>query len=111
MPRPGDPSLLQADPAFLRLAQPSPLQCDRFRSTRSGISWSDTLLATLADLAIQYEIARELLDEWSGPEKVKAQLFAGLEQHHRAQREPYAMRLAELKQQLAVLPLCGVVRG
>ena len=89
MPRPGDPSLLQADPAFLR----------------------DTLLATLADLAIQYEIARELLDDWSGPEKVKAQLFAGLEQHHRAQREPYAMRLAELKQQLAALPLCGVVRG
>src|SRR3954469_5938004 len=38
IPRPGDPNLLQADPAFLRLGQPSPLQCDRFRSTRSGIT-------------------------------------------------------------------------
>jgi hypothetical protein len=68
------------------------------------------VLAALADLEVQYELARELLDEWSGPEMVKAQLFAGLEQHHRAQREPYARRLAELKQQLAALPLCGVRR-
>src|SRR3954449_10053343 len=37
IPRPDDQNLSQADPAFLGLAQPSPLQCDRFRSTRSGI--------------------------------------------------------------------------
>src|SRR4051794_8417497 len=37
IPRPGDQNLSQADPAFLRLAQPSPPQCDRFRSTRSGM--------------------------------------------------------------------------
>jgi len=37
LPRPGDQNPSQADPAFLRLEPSSPLHCDRFRSTRSGI--------------------------------------------------------------------------
>ena len=68
------------------------------------------VLAALADLDVRYETERDHLEEWSGPEEVKQRLLADLEQKHRATREPYAMRVAELERQLAALPLCGFNR-
>ena len=68
------------------------------------------VLAALADLDVRYETERDHLEEWSGPEEVKQHLLADLEQKHRATREPYAMRVAELERQLAALPLCGFNR-
>jgi hypothetical protein len=37
---------------------------------------------------------------------VKQRFLAELEQKHRATREPYAMRVAQLERELAALPLC-----
>ena len=68
------------------------------------------VLAALADLDARYETEREYLDEWSGPEQVRQRLLAELEQKHKATRQPYAMRVAELERQLAALPLCGLNR-
>ena len=62
-------------------------------------------LAALANLEVQIEIERECLDNWSGREMLKAYVLAELEQEYRAKREPYLVRLAELKQQIATLPL------
>ena len=69
-----------------------------------------SVLAALADLEIRYEIERDHLEDWSGPEEVKQQILDDLEQGYRAEREPYAVRLTELKQQIATLPLCGFNR-
>ena len=68
------------------------------------------MLAILADLAIKHEIERDYLEDWPGPEEMKQQLVAELKQSHRAEREPYAVRLTELKQRIAALPLCGLNR-
>ena len=68
------------------------------------------VLAALADLDVRYETERDHLESWSGPEEVKQRLLTELEQKHRAMREPYAMRVAELERQLAALPLCGFNR-
>src|SRR4051794_18727219 len=68
------------------------------------------VLAALANLEVRIEIERECLDNWSGRETLKAYLLAELEQEYRAKREPFVVRLAELKQQIATLPLCGVNR-
>src|SRR5215212_2810820 len=68
------------------------------------------VLAALADLDLRYETERDHLEGWSGPEEAKQHLLAELEQTHRATREPYAMRVAELERQLAALPLCGFNR-
>jgi hypothetical protein len=68
------------------------------------------VLAALANLEVRIGIERECLDNWSGQETLKAYLLAELEQEYRAKREPFVVRLAELKQQIATLPLCGVNR-
>jgi hypothetical protein len=68
------------------------------------------VLAALADLDLRYEVERDHLEDWSGPEVVKQQLVAELEQSHTDEREPYAVRLAELKQQIVTRPLCGFNR-
>ena len=67
-------------------------------------------LAALANLEVQIEIQRECLDGWSGSETLKAELLAKLEQEYRAKRQPYAVRLAELKQEMATLSLSRVRR-
>ena len=67
-------------------------------------------LAALANLQVQIEIQRECLDGWPGSETVKAELLAKLEQEYRAKRQPYAVRLAELKQEMATLSLSRVRR-
>src|SRR3954447_12561351 len=68
------------------------------------------VLAALANLEVRIGIERECLDNWSGRQTLKAYLLAELEQEYRAKREPYVVRLTELKQQIATLPLCGVNR-
>ena len=67
-------------------------------------------LAALANLEVQIEIQRECLDGWSGSETLKAELLATLEQEYRAKRQPYVVRLAELKRQRATLSLSRVRR-
>src|SRR3954468_10416731 len=68
------------------------------------------VLAALANLEVRIEIERECLDNWSGRETLKAHLLAELEQEYRAKREPFVVRLTELKQQIAAFPLSGVNR-
>jgi hypothetical protein len=68
------------------------------------------VLAALADLDLRYEIERDHLEDWFGPDELKRQLLAEREQSHRAEREPYAMRVTELERQLAALPLYGFDR-
>src|SRR3954451_5668901 len=55
------------------------------------------LLAILADLDHRYEADRYHLNNWSGPQAIKAQLLADLEQSHRANRERYEACLEELR--------------
>jgi hypothetical protein len=69
------------------------------------------VLAALANLEVRIEIERECLDNWSGRETLKAYLLAELEQEYRAKREPFVVRLTELKQQIAAFPLSGVSIG
>src|SRR3954466_497161 len=45
------------------------------------------LLAILGDLDQRYEADRYHLENWSGPQAIKAQLLADLEQSHRANQE------------------------
>jgi len=68
------------------------------------------VLAALANLEVRIGIEREGLDNWSGRQTLKAYLLAELEQEYTAKRERFVVRLAELKQQIATLPLCGVNR-
>ncbi len=53
-------------------------------------------LAALADLEVQYEIDRERLEAWDGPEAIKKKFAAQLEERHQRDREPYVQRLADL---------------
>ncbi len=55
-----------------------------------------TTLAALADLEVQYEIDRERLEAWDGPEAIKKKFAAQLEERHQRDREPYVQRLADL---------------
>ena len=54
------------------------------------------LLAILADLDHRYETDRYHLENWSGPQAIKAHLLADLEQSHRANRERFEACLEEL---------------
>jgi hypothetical protein len=51
-------------------------------------------LAALADLEVHFEIARDRLEEWSGPEEEMQCHRAELEQLHRQAREPLLRHLA-----------------
>ena len=55
-------------------------------------------LAALADLEVQFEIARDTLEEWSGPEDEKRRCCAELEQAHRQAREARLQQLAGLQE-------------
>ena len=54
-------------------------------------------LALLADLETRYEIERDHLESWSGPQEVKGHLLAELEQCHRANRERLASCLERVR--------------
>src|SRR3954447_8820065 len=54
-------------------------------------------LAALADLEVRFEIARDSLEEWSGPEEDKQCHRAELEQLHQQAREPLLRHLTGLQ--------------
>ena len=55
-------------------------------------------LAYLADLDVRYEIERDYLEEWPGPDEVKRRLRAALEAGWRREREPIVRRLARIQE-------------
>jgi hypothetical protein len=68
-------------------------------------------LAALAALAAVHRSACCWLDAWSGPERVKEHLARHIAARHQAQREPHLLRLAELHQQRAALPISATLAG
>jgi hypothetical protein len=67
-------------------------------------------LAALAAAAAVHRSACRWLDEWCGPEGVKAHVALRIEERHRREQEPHLLRLAELHQQrmtLTISPLVG----
>ena len=57
-------------------------------------------LASLADVDVRYEIERDYLQEWSGPDEVKRRLTAALESGWQRDREPIVQRLTRLEEQI-----------
>jgi len=57
-------------------------------------------LAALADLDVHFEIARDGLEDWSGPKEVKQRCCAELEQAHRQARETHLQRLTRLQERI-----------
>jgi len=57
-------------------------------------------LAALADLDLHFEIARDSLEDWSGPEEDKQRCCAELRQAHQHAREPHLWRLARLQERI-----------
>ena len=56
-------------------------------------------LAALADLEVGFEIARDGLEAWSGPEEEKQRGRLELAQAHRLAREPLHRHLAGLQEE------------
>ena len=56
-----------------------------------------TTLAALADVEVQYEMDRERLEAWDGPDAIKKKFAAQLEERHQRDRKPYVERLADLQ--------------
>ncbi len=54
-------------------------------------------LAALADLDTRYERERDHLEQWTGPEAVKARLIVALEAEWTRSREPIVARLDRLQ--------------
>ena len=54
-------------------------------------------LATLADLDTRFEMERDHLEEWIGPDEVKVRLIAALEARWQRDREPIVWRLTRLQ--------------
>src|SRR3954471_3833810 len=57
-------------------------------------------LAMLADLDVQFEIARDSLEEWAGSEPEKQRCRAQLEHAHRQAREAHLRRVAQLEERV-----------
>jgi len=68
-------------------------------------------LAALAAAAATHRSACRWLDEWSGPEGVKARVAYRIEERHRREQEPHLLRLAELHQHRMALTISQRVRG
>ena len=60
-------------------------------------------LAALADVEVRYEIDREQLEGWTGPEAIKKRFIAQLEERHQRHREPYVQQLANLHYRIMTL--------
>ena len=54
-------------------------------------------LAMLADRDTRYEIERDYLEEWTGPDEVKKRLKTALEACWLRDREPLVQRLTQLQ--------------
>jgi len=64
------------------------------------LSALQSALARLADVDVRYEIERDYLEEWSGPDEVKQRLIAMLEAGRRRDREPIVQQLTWLEEQI-----------
>ena len=64
------------------------------------LSALQSTLASLADVDVRYEIERDYLEEWRGPDGVKRRLMAALEAGWRRDREPIVERLTRLQNQM-----------
>ena len=60
-------------------------------------------LAALADIETRYEIARDGLEDWSGPGEVKQHLMAELEASWQRERKPVVLRLAQLQSHMGTV--------
>ena len=60
-------------------------------------------LATLANIEAQFEIARDSMEEWSGPEEERQRCCTDLNQAYRRAREPYLQWLTCLEEQVKML--------
>jgi hypothetical protein len=60
-------------------------------------------LAALADVEVQYEMDRERLEAWAGPETIKQKFAAHLEECHQRDREPYVQLLADLQNRASMI--------
>ena len=69
-------------------------------------------LAALAAAAAIHRSACRWLDEWSGPEGVKARVAHCIEARHRREQEPHLLRLAELHQhRMATVVSIAAIEG
>ena len=69
-------------------------------------------LAALAAAAATHRSACRWLDEWSGPEGVKARVAHCIEARHRREQEPHLLRLAELHQhRMATVVSIAAIEG
>ncbi len=68
-------------------------------------------LATWATVEADHRSACRWLDEWCAPEGVKEDLACRLEARHRTEREADLLRLADLHQQRAALPIAATLAG
>jgi hypothetical protein len=57
-------------------------------------------LASLADVDVRYEIERDYLEEWSGPDEVKQHLIAALDADWQRDREPIIQQLIQCEEQI-----------
>jgi hypothetical protein len=64
-------------------------------STDLEDAMQDTL-SRLADVDLIYELRREMLDNWSGPESQTERLRAEAEAAYQSERQPLMLRLADL---------------
>jgi hypothetical protein len=60
-------------------------------------------LAALADIEVQYEMDRERLEAWAGPEAIKHKFATQLEECHQRDREPYVQLLADLQNRASMI--------
>ncbi len=70
------------------------------RSAEDLLPEIQRLLRALADVETCYEIRRERLQAWPGPEEAKERLAAQLDQRRCQERAPIVQRLDELEQQM-----------
>ncbi|MFD0465119.1 hypothetical protein ACFQY9_28015 [Microvirga aerilata] len=54
-------------------------------------------MAALADLEVRYQVDRERLEAWAGPEAIKQKFAAQLKESYQREREPYVQWLADLQ--------------
>ncbi len=80
-----------AAPRLLAPSTQSPWHADEL------LAQLQATLAALADIEVQYEMDRERLEAWAGPETIKQKFAAQLEERHQRDREPYVQWLADLQ--------------
>ena len=58
-------------------------------------------LAALADMETRYEVERERVNQWTGPISWKDRVRAGVEARRARERQPLALRMADLQQEMS----------